>query len=134
MKDCSASSYCKPNTWHWDDVSIDPAVPFTIAGSGRRSVGPSDAATPLTFSAPAPAGAHLRFSATTGVNPCACSIELSFDGGSTWQPAQYQPSSRPNGLKFRNGWHPIPAGAQSVLVRGVGTTGWMTKDWSVWSQ
>ena len=27
---------CGPNTWHWDNISIDPSVPFTIISADQR--------------------------------------------------------------------------------------------------
>lgn len=49
-----------PNTWHWDNVSIDPAVPFYIQkASGDRYITNSGV---VTFP-PAPENAVLRFSA-----------------------------------------------------------------------
>ncbi|MGE3271350.1 MAG: hypothetical protein AB7P40_21555, partial [Chloroflexota bacterium] len=32
-KDCNG---CGPNTWHWDNIGIEPAVPFTIIPGDRR--------------------------------------------------------------------------------------------------
>lgn len=49
-----------PNTWHWDNVSIDPAVPFYIQKAGGPRYITSSGT--VTFP-PAPEGASLRFSA-----------------------------------------------------------------------
>ena len=35
---------CTPNTWHWDNVTIDPAVPFNITRGDRRYVDAADQA------------------------------------------------------------------------------------------
>ena len=35
-KDCNYDGTCGPNTWHWDNVSITPAVPFTILRADQR--------------------------------------------------------------------------------------------------
>src|SRR5712692_1146936 len=53
---------CGPNTWHWDNVAISSAVPFTMLRADRRYV---DSATEpaLRFPAPAPEDARLRFAA-----------------------------------------------------------------------
>ena len=117
-----------PNTWHWDNVSIDPAVPFTILRADRRYV---DSTTPqgVTFPAPAPSGAHLRFG---GIGS---GIQVSFDGGSTWQPAQ--PRAQRGSYRFDafgSYWTPIPAGTNQVLFRSQdGTGGWMARDISVFA-
>ena len=91
-----------PNTWHWDNVRIEPAVPFTILRADRRYV---DATSPpsVTLPAPAPPGAHLRFG---GVGRA---LDVSFDGGATWQPAQLQAQQETNGTNaFQSFWTPIP--------------------------
>jgi len=57
-----------PGTWHWDNMSISPSVPFTmikalsryVDGSGQR----------MDFASPAPANSYLRFS---GI--CAISVD-----------------------------------------------------------
>ena len=117
-----------PGTWHWDNVEIAPAVPFTILGADRRYVDPATTGT-VTFDAPAPTDAHLRFS---GMGE---RFDVSYDGGVTWERAQTPPQITSNGLLFSNYWTPIPEGAQQVVVRG--HTGWLTswiaKDFAVWS-
>ena len=42
-KGCSGGGACGPNTWHWDNVSIAPAMPFSLLRGDRRYV---DATTP----------------------------------------------------------------------------------------
>ena len=49
-----------PNTWHWDNLEIDPFVPFTIQKAGGPRYITSSGT--VTFP-PAPAGATLKFSA-----------------------------------------------------------------------
>src|SRR5581483_1478958 len=62
QKDCPASSPCLPNTWHWNNVRISPAVPFSIQRVPVRMVQTSD-----DYPLPAaPAGAMLRFAAVSG--------------------------------------------------------------------
>lgn len=112
---------CTPNTWHWDNIGISPAVPFTMLQADRRN---ADEVSPqLTFSAPAPAGAHLRF-AGIGNN-----LAISFDGGTTWQAAELQAFGQLGGDEhFRSYWTPVPAGIQNVRFRG---TNWFAGPWLV---
>jgi hypothetical protein len=125
MKDCAT---CYPNTWHWDNVTISPAVPFTILAANRRYVQPDTNV--VTFAEPAPADSHLRFSGI-GEN-----LELSFNGGSTWQPAQIQAQEEYHSDHFRTYWTPIPAGTTSVHFRGQAWYGgdWHARDISIWSR
>jgi hypothetical protein len=127
LKDCPLT--CQPNTWHWDNVSISPAVPFTIIRAGRRFVDPTQPG-PLSFPAPAPAGSHLRFS---GIGN---SIEISTDGGATWQAAVLQAQESIRSDHFRTYWTPIPAGTESVIVRGVNWWGgkWHVRGISIWAR
>jgi hypothetical protein len=125
MKDCPT---CYANTWHWDNVTISPAVPFTILPANRRYAQPGT--NTVTFATPAPADARLRFSGI-GEN-----LELSFNGGSTWQPAQLQAQEEYHGDHFRTYWTPIPAGTTSVQFRG---NAWYAGDWhardiTIWSR
>lgn len=127
MKDCPLT--CSPNTWHWDNVSISPAVPFTILRADRRFVDPTQPG-PLSFPRPAPAGSHLRFS---GIGN---GIEVSFDGGATWRAAVIQVQETTSSDHFRTYWTPIPAGTSSVMVRGQNWWGgkWHVRDISIWSR
>ena len=53
---------CGPDTWHWSNIGINPAVPFTILRADHRFI---DATTSpqLNFPSASRSGAHLRFSA-----------------------------------------------------------------------
>lgn len=120
------------NTWHWDEVEIEPALPFTMIDGDRRMISddtPTSERT-VTFAAPAPAGSHLRFSGAGQ------SIDVSFDGGRTWAAAQRPSQVARNGLLFSNYWTPIPAGTRQVTIRG--TAGWVgawnAKDFAIWSR
>jgi hypothetical protein len=119
---------CAPNTWHWDNVSIEPAVPFTLLRADRRYVDESTAAT-VNFAAPAPANAHLRF-AGIGNN-----LEVTFDHGVTWQPAQMQSLRRAADEHFKSYWMPVPAGTTAVAFRGDPWwgAGWHVRDMSIWA-
>lgn len=120
---------CQPNTWHWDNISISPTQPFTILRADRRTVDPG---TPpgVSFAAPAPANASLRFA---GIGT---KIEVSFDGGKTWRAAVLQAQKRQDEDHFKSYWMPIPAGVNSVQFRGANWWGgkWQVRDLSIWAQ
>ena len=121
---------CQPNTWHWDNVSVNPAAPFTIVRADRRLVD-ADRPGPFVLDRPAPANASVRFAAV------GTAVELSYDGGATWRPALKQAHSRDTGDEtFASYWTPIPAGTTRVAVRGQRWWGgpFAAKDLSVWAQ
>ncbi|MCA9873788.1 MAG: hypothetical protein KC441_09035 [Anaerolineales bacterium] len=123
-------SGCGPNTWHWDNIRIAPSVPFTILRADRRYVEKGTTAT-VHFPASAPANSHLRF-AGIGNN-----LQVSFDGGSSWQPVQMQPARfDPADENFKSYWMPVPAGTTSVKFRGEDWWGggWQVRDISIWSR
>jgi hypothetical protein len=122
LKDCPAGQSCSPNTWHWDNVSLSAAVPFTLLRATPRAVD-SGAAPPVTWSQPAPANAHLQF-AGFGSN-----LQVSFDGGSSWQAAQRQAQGQADTSRFASYWTPLPAGVTQVQFRGQG--GWWGPQWKV---
>ena len=54
------STPCEAGTWHWNNISLSPSVPFSMIKAQQRF---ANAASPaVTFSSPAPANAYLRFS------------------------------------------------------------------------
>jgi hypothetical protein len=117
------------NTWHWDNVFISPAVPFSLLHADRRFV---DRTTPaeVAFSSPAPPGSYLRFA---GIGD---GLELSIDGGASWEPAVRQAQTKAADEHFKSYWTPLPAGVHRVLLRGKdGWFGpWMARDISTWSR
>jgi hypothetical protein len=137
-KDCSSSTLvCLPDTWHWDNVSINPAIPFNIIKADRRYVLKGDASNVVTFNSPAPANAFLRFS---GIG----TIEVSFNGG-PFQPAVKAQSSALPGIgdyhpeHMSNYWTSIPQGTHTVGFR-FSNDDWYTtsyemiaKDFAIWS-
>jgi hypothetical protein len=127
-KSDSCGSICQPNTWHWDNVSISPALPFTLLRADRRAV--DAGATQIRLPAPAPANANLRF-AGIGSN-----LSVSFDGGATWQKAQLQAQKAKGDEIFKSYWMPIPAGVSNVQFRGSDWWGgkWLVRDISVWAR
>jgi hypothetical protein len=120
----------QPNTWHWDNVEVSPAVPFTMVHATERTVGGGDAVATVSFDAPAPPDAHLRFA---GIGD---DLEVSFDGGSSWQAAELQWTSDP-GIEdhFHSFWMPVPEGVTEVKFRGADWWGgeWRVRDLSFWS-
>lgn len=130
LKDCWPNFQCQPNTWHWDNVSLSAAVPFTIGKVTPRSIS-NDGTAPLVFDAPAPADAHLQFAAF-GSN-----VQVSWDDGASWVNAPTQAESLHNAGHAENYWVPAPEGATGARVRasgGAGTASWQARDFSVWSQ
>ncbi len=119
---------CSANTWHWDNIDINPATPFTMIGATRRYVD-EDTDSQIQFAAPAPENAHLRF-AGIGNN-----IEISVNGGATWQTATLQAQEKQADEKFRSYWVSIPAGTTDVHFRGKSWwgAGWHVRDISIWS-
>jgi len=104
-----------PNTWHWDDFSISPAIPFTMIATSNPFITTGGT---VTWSTPAPAGAYLRFSAGTGVTVNGQAVN-------------------PNG-PWRDTGHahgyfvPIPQGSTSAVVT-VGGGSRMAKGFGVWA-
>jgi hypothetical protein len=102
-----------PATWHWDNVSISHAIPFNMLRSIERYADEKDGV--ISFEAPAPKDASLRFSAIG-------TPELSFDGGKTWSVARRQDGlgqteGEHHPEHFSSFWTPIPEGTAQVSVR-----------------
>lgn len=125
---------CPPNTWHWDNFAIAPAVPFTILSPTDRYATFNDpaAANTVTFSPPAPANAHLSY---LGFGDCTTE-RFSVDGGVTWinavpQPATTQCQHGENGGEY---WTPIPQGTTTVKFTGTRTFGvWGVEGAAIWA-
>lgn len=122
-KDCRT---CTPNTWHWDNVLVAPAVPFTMLAATPRTVKSNST---VQFERPAPAGSHLRFAGFGNT------FQLSFDGGATWTPATLA-RQRVRKDNFLSYWTPVPEGVTSVRIKGTPRNGnpWLARDISIWSQ
>ena len=127
-KACDGSGECGPTTWHWDNVIIDPAKPFSIIQADQDWL-TEPAGEMVTFDRPAPANSHLRF---TGFSE---TIEVSYDGGTSWLNAQRQDQLEEHSDRFQSYWMPIPAGTQRVQFRGTlrWAGGWNVRDISIWS-
>jgi hypothetical protein len=129
-KQCVDDGPCDPGTWHWDNISISPAVPFTILRADRREVY-EEAVTSVSFPAPAPKGTNLRF-AGIGTD-----LQASFDGGATWTDTVAQAHIKPTAEEhFGSFWMPVPAGTTRVMFRGTDWWGgrWDVRDITLWSE
>jgi hypothetical protein len=127
-KDCSTRT-CGPNTWHWDNVQISPAVPFTIIRATQRYTDVKNGAQ-MTLAASAPSGANLRFSGI-GKN-----LQVSFNNGATWVKAVTQAQEKYTEEAFWSYWMPIPAGTKTIKFKGTKWWGgdWRVQDLSVWAR
>lgn len=125
LKDCGMPS-CSANTWHWDNVQVSPAVPFTIL-PGDRARATASAST-VTFAGPAPADSHLRFLGIGG------NLQASLDGG-PWMNFAPRQTTRAPEEAFKPYWLPVPAGTRQVAFRGSDWYGgpWAINDPAIWS-
>ena len=100
-----------PNTWHWDNISLQPAEPITALPASRRAVNGSGASY-VTFTRGAPAGAELKF---TGIG---FDLEVSYNNGASWLPVVEAHSREIHHWRYKNYSMPIPAGTRRVDFRG----------------
>ncbi len=116
---------CGPSTWHFDNIGINPAIPFTII-RGDKNLLNSETSNQVSFPQSAPAGSRLRFTGTAN------KIEVSFDNGVNWIRASImpQPATNPEGDEHPDDYFVpnIPPGTKSVLFRG---ERWWGGDWTV---
>lgn len=134
-KDCALESHrsfspCGPGTWHWDNISIAPAQQFSIIKADKHVVNILNPAK-VTFPVPAPQNSFLRF---FGKDSITSNIEISLNGGGSWQIARRQLASKSNEI-FATYFTPIPAGTREVLIRGQQESNWgaFADDISIWS-
>jgi hypothetical protein len=123
-----ATANAQANSWHWDNISISPARPFTMIKANRRSVN-ADRPGAVTLAQPAPDGAFLRFA---GIGEA---LQVRFGSG-PWVPAVLKPSGFCCTTEhFKSYWMPIPKGTQQVTFSGSPHSGnwpWEVRDISVW--
>jgi hypothetical protein len=127
-KTCGYSGICGPNTWHWSNVSISPAIPFTMLRPNGVASVHNGVQTTVTLPQAAPSNAFLRFAAIGH-------IQISLDGG-PFQPPRLQ-GDGPGPGTTNSYFTPIPAGTRTIKFTGSGPTGsswpWWVEDVSVWS-
>lgn len=117
---------CTPNTWHWDSVTINPAIPMQLIHVNKRDVSVNDEV--VTFARPIPENTDLRFSSNTK------NIELSFTNGATWIKPTKDAASRTNtGGVFDSYRIAVPSGVTAFKVRNVGTGAWRARNFVAWS-
>lgn len=128
-KACDYDGTCAPNTWHWDNVNISNAVPFTMLKADLPYVDASTRAY-VTVPQPAPANSYLRFSGI-GSN-----LQVSYNGGQTWQNAQMHAVEQVAEEHFKPYWMAVPAGTTRVDFRGSSWWGgnWMVRGISIWNE
>ncbi len=117
-----------PQTYHWDNVTINPSIPFTMIKSDIRYVTTDSQI--VSFDSPAPRNSHLRFSALGNV-------AVSFDGG-PFEMAKRQWEQGDKAEHASSYWHPVPEGIRSVRFQFSQRDWWngpnfIAKDITVWS-
>jgi hypothetical protein len=125
---------CQPDTWHWSNLSISNAIPFTIDQGAPTFTGNNGT---ITLTTPAPANGFLRFAAQSAFDQ----VNVSFDGG-PFQPAVFANESKhaPAGNNYGHWdsfWMPIPAGTQTITFQGTDpccSLQFSVRDVTVWSQ
>lgn len=107
---------CPPSTWHWDNLTINPAIPYVVIPAVPATFETfSSAPTTVNFAAPAPAGARLSFLAW-GDTP---QLRVSYDGGATWLAPRFQPSLATAHQEYgEQVYTSIPEGQRSIMLRG----------------
>jgi hypothetical protein len=127
--DCDDGCAEGPNTWHWDNVYLAPAVPITVLHAGRRAVH-TDTPSFVTFDGAAPKNAHLQF---TGYG---FDLQVSYDTGRTWHDIETQHNREIHDWRWKNYWMPVPAGTTRVDFRGRDPWNgrWQVQDISIVSQ
>lgn len=110
--------HCPPTTWHWDNLSVNPAIPFSVIPSIPADFeSNSGSVFNVRFAAPAPAASYLSFLAW-GDTP---QLRVSLDGGSSWVAPRLQPDAGPANCCQDTGeqvYQPVQEGLQSVMVLG----------------
>lgn len=130
-KDCTPNppTDCVATTFHWDNFSISPAVPFTIIKGNEKGVN-STTSNKVTFPSPAPANAFLKFS---GVG----TIQASYDNGATYKTIAKLPQEKDQAEHFSNYFTPIPKDTTSVLFKGSADryiSQWMVRDPAIYAE
>ena len=128
QKSCESGNTCTGNSWYWDNFYLHPTQPFSIIQADRRFLDFENQSA-VYFEEPAPANSHVRF-AGIGNN-----LEVSFDQGITWLPAEASNQTGTGDEKFKSYWMSVPPGTISFMARGEKWWGgpWHIRDISIWS-
>jgi hypothetical protein len=121
----------KPGTWHWDNISLNPSIPFSITRGNRRYIDNENQT--LNFTKPAPQNSYLRFN---GIGK----IEVSYNGNPfvEAQKAGWAKNHAWDPKHFASYWTQIPQGTKSLRLKfspdGNYTGPFIAKDFSIWSR
>jgi hypothetical protein len=125
----AAGAAVGPNTFHWSDVAISPATPFTMLRP-QQPFSLHEGQNPvLKLPQAAPPGSFLRFAGLGN-------FDVSYDGGKSYVAARVQGADK-SPEKFASYWTPVPAGTTEVMLRGqrnASNLAWWVEDVSVWAQ
>jgi hypothetical protein len=137
-KECTPTpTFCAANTWHWSDVTISNAVPFTILNADTFQAGDGTHGYPSTvhFGAPAPANSFLRF------EEISAGMTVTTNTGQVLPVTQQQVAEKNPSGALTDGqvnliFMAIPAGTTSVTFTGRDAywTSWSARDIAIWSQ
>jgi hypothetical protein len=113
----------QPATWHWDNLKLSPAVPFTMLHANKRFV--YNTGESVTFPSGAPSNSYLRFTAV---------CRVSVNGGSVLPRQGYLGHPEHASSYFV----PIAAGTKTVTF-SFSSDGWyngpcIAKDITIWSK
>jgi hypothetical protein len=125
----AAGAVVGPNTFHWSDVAISPATPFTMLRP-QQPFSLHEGQNPvLRLPQAAPQGSFLRFAGLGN-------FDVSYDGGKSYAAARVQGANKAP-EHFASYWTPVPAGTTEVTLRGqrnASNLPWWVEDVSVWAQ
>ena len=126
------------NTWHWDNLYIEPAVPIEICVPDARYADANDPS--LRFDKAAPENSFMLF-ASPDITRTAQDMEVSFDQGQSWQKPERLTGSATDlsddwGVSYASLKIPVPTGTQEVTFRGTDSNWykWMARDVYIFSE
>ncbi|MBI1863587.1 hypothetical protein HYS00_05740 [Candidatus Microgenomates bacterium] len=114
--------FTTPNTWHWDNAEIFPAIPYKIVGVNEFQIVNGRNPHTLTFKEAAPLGARMLFNGQSVNN----TFNLTFNTGESRAASAVRPH---NGLATGGGLShdpdfltytvDVPVGATSATIDGI---------------
>ena len=126
------------NTWHWDNLFIEPAVPIEVCVPDARFADGNDPT--IRFNKPAPENSFMLF-ASPDITRTAQDMELSFDQGQNWLKPERLTGSTTDlsndwGVSFASLRIAVPPGTQEVSFRGRDSHWykWMARDVYIFSE